>query len=61
MCGLMGQFRQKKNDRRQYDRMVSFPFTDCDGIIVQAERRIHPDRRVMDIAADKGVIEHIEF
>lgn len=61
MSNLAGQFRQKKEDRRKCNKIDQAPFTDCDGVIVRADRRMQPDRRVFNLGADKGVSEHIEF
>ncbi len=61
MHHLTGQFRQREYDRRRYDMIAEAPLDDCDGVVVWADRRMQPDRRVLNIAADRKVTEYIEL
>jgi len=61
MHHLTGQFRQRECDRRRYDKVAEAPFSDCDGVVVWADRRMQPDRRVLNIVADRRVTEYIEI
>ena len=42
----------KPHDRRGLQK-ATFPLTDCDGVLVHADRRIQPDRRLRSIAYGK--------
>ena len=55
------RFRQAKGDRRKHNKIAEAPFLDSDGVMVHADRRMQPDRRVMNIAAGAGIVEHIEM
>ncbi len=61
MGKLRGQFRQNKGDRRKHDAMSKVPFIDNDGVVVRADRRMQPERRVLNVGADIIVSEHIEL
>jgi len=56
-----GQFRQRERDRRQCDKIAEVPFSDCDGFVVWADRRMQANRRVLNVLAGKEVTEYIEI
>lgn len=43
--------RRTRKDRRSWERnqILIYPFIDCNGIFVEADRRVIPDRRLNNI------------
>jgi hypothetical protein len=55
MTGESIMFKEKRSnlgDRRQNNRKIGVPFKDSNGVTVRCERRLMPDRRVSNKAAD---------
>jgi hypothetical protein len=44
--------RSNSGDRRQNNREIGIPFKDSNGVTVRCERRLTPDRRVNNNAAE---------
>ena len=55
------QERRAKEDRRNINRSVSFPYKSKDGIVIIKDRRKTPDRRLNNISVEATEIDEEEF
>ena len=53
--------RREKNDRRNLENSVDFPFKTKEGLIVMKDRRVRPDRRLNNIAVNNEDIDEEAF
>ena len=49
MCGVVHVNRVEEIHERRIKSKKTFPITDCDGVLVHADRRREPDRRLHSI------------
>ena len=53
--------RRSKEDRRNMNRSVSFPYKTKEGLVVLKDRRKTPDRRLNNIKVEDAEIDEEEF